>query len=556
LTRIKAISRSSRTGLWSGAVKRRLICCLALLAAGGYGAKGGEAERVKELTGILKQEGIDFEEHSLAEYGGSGSSIFVRLPAADGGGNTEKRPSFILVVPLSQREDREDAFPFRFETALWFMRKNRAAPPSISMTAVFLGREALPAVNGGAAGHPGLEELAVFLEEPEDTPLIYLGLGSPSGKIHIYHGSAGYISPLNLLMPFTDLLTQRRIPYSLAYRYAGLYRFRLAEGSAALGFLQSRGVPALALTAGADAAAMPGQSPLDAETLGALLADYSAGLNFSFEQADTRYTVFVSGQRTRYLPERAAVLLVLFLGGICLALFLAYSVSHRRRIRLLWSRGIAFFWVGPLLFGILVFCCLGAGILLTKILSAYIVPLSAVHTGGAFLVMLTGGALFSLAVLLLDGLPVKGKAGLYGNTTFFMSALGLAAGIFWDISLSPALLWILLCAFLGSSLKQALWVLICALLSLMTPLSILVDSAGTSRFMVLFQSEYRLFFLGFVTLSLPFYLLTIRAALLYRRRRRRYPPWQRRIVPRLVFLAFILWGLFLYSGRLSAGQTG
>jgi hypothetical protein len=518
-----------------------------------YSAEGGEAERLKELTGILEQAGISFEERPLVEYGGGGSSLFVRLPGADSGGDGQA--SFILAVPLSLPGDLDSGLPFRLETALCFIRKNRADPPPVSMMTVFLGREPLPGAKdktgGDAADYPGLEDLAVFLEEPENAPLIYLGLDKPPEKIQIYHGSAGYISPLNLLRPFTDMLAKRHIPYSLRHRYAGLYRFRLARGSAALGFIQSRGMSALALASAAGGSA--GQSPLDAETLGELLADYSANLNFSFEQAETRYAVFVSGQGTRYLSEKAAVLLVLFLGGLCLALFLGYSVFHRRRIRLLWGRGLAFFWVGPLIFGILALCCLGAGLLLTKILSASTASLSGVRSGGALLIMLTGGLLFSLAVLPLNSLPVKGKAGLYGNSAFFMTALGLTGGIFFDISLSPALLWMLFCVFLGSSLKQASWVLLCALLSLFTPLSVLADSAGTSRFMALFQSEYRLFFLSFIALFLPFYLLTIRAVLLYRRRRRRYPPWQRRIISRLVLLALALSGLFLYSGRLSAG---
>ena len=537
----------------TGVFKRRLLCFFTLLAAGVYSAEGGEAERLKELTGMLEQAGVDFEERPLVEYGGSGSSVFVRLPGAADRGADGQAP-FILAVPLSLHGDPDSGLPFRLETALCFIQKNRADPPPGPMMAVFLGREPLPdaqdKAGGDVADYPGLEDLAVFLEEPGNAPLIYLGLDKPPEKMQIYHGSAGYISPLNLLRPLTDLLAKRHIPYSLRHRYAGLYRFRLARGSAALGFIQSRGMSALALAA---AGGSPGQSPLDAETLGELLADYGADLNFSIEQAETRYAVFVSSQGTRYLSERASVLLVLFLGGLCLALFLAYSVFHQRRIRLLWGRGLAFFWVGPLLFGVLALCCLGAGLLLTKILSAYTAPLSGVRSGGALLVMLTGGLLFSLAVLPLNSLPVKGKAGLYGNSAFFMTALGLTGGIFFDISLSPSLLWMLFCAFLGSSLKQASWVLLCALLSLLPPLSILADSAGTSRFMALFQSEYRLFFLSFIALFLPFSLLTIRAVLLYRRRRRRYPPWQRRIISRLVLLVLALWGLFLYSGRLSAG---
>jgi hypothetical protein len=444
-----------------------------------------------------------------------------------------------------------DEFPFRFETGIWYIKKNRAAPPPFPMLAVFLGDEE-PSTPEGI--HPGLEDLYAQLDEPENSPLVYLALSDAPRKLRIHHGSAGYSAPLSLLEPLTALLAKRWAGlYSLGIQHTEIYRLGLARGLPALNFVQRRDMPALALTS--ISGGKTGGAPLDAEALGEFLAEYGAAVDFSFERADTHYAIFVFGGRAGFLPERALTLLLLNAGGLCLLLFLGYGVIFRRRISILWSRGFVFFWVGPLLFGFLFLCCLGMGLFLNRLLNTLNVSPERVGFGGAFLVMLNGGLLFSLIAPLLNGLPIKGKAGLYGNTAVFMTAAGLLGGIFLDIGTGPGLLWILFCACLGAILKMPTGALVCAAASLLSPLTILLDSTETGRFMAIFQPRYILFFLGFTALTLPFYLLMNRAILLLRRRYHR--PYRRRhtryrlIMLRAALLFFSIGGLFFYGYRLS-----
>lgn len=491
------------------------VCCLLFFPLFSGAAEEGYW---RDLAGALDEEGIAYEERA-------GGSLFARLPGGIAGAS---EPPLVLAIR---------AFPFGIETGLWFLRKskNDRHPPIL---AAFLEEE-----NASA-----LEDLSAALEDPENTPLLYLDLEGLPQKLHVHHGSAGYNSPLSLLRPLTDLLSERRIPYTAGIRRTGLYRLRLAEGIPAMGFVQSLGIPALAITG---ETGILTQEALTAEKLGEILAEYSAAGDFSFEDPDIHYSLFTGGNRVWYLSEDAAVGLLFFTGGLCLIVFLGYSVIFRRRIRLLWSRGLVFFWVGPLLFGVLLCCCMGTGLFLKWIMRGFGAPLERLRLGGAGLVMLSGGFLFSLAVFPLRRLPLKGGAGLYGNTAVFMTIPGLLGGIFLDISFSPDLLWIFLCAFLGASFKRPLLVLLCAALSLFAPLMILADSSGTGRFMTILQPRYALFFLGFTALTLPFYLLFIRATLLFRRRF----PWRRRLFPRLILSALVLGALFFYGYRQREGAS-
>jgi hypothetical protein len=511
-----------------------------------------ERERRAGLVRLLEERNIAFEERSLfAEYGGFGTSVHIRFPAAEEGASR----SFILALPLSKRGDPGTPLPFGFEAALGFIEKMGEQPYDGEWGVVFLGDEYRELPPEDEDGSPlGLLDLYDRLDDPEHTYLVYLDLFEPPGGIRIHHGISGDLSPLGLTAPFTAACDARGIPYDFAYSYNGLYRLGLARGPELLDFALTRGMPAIMLSAGPAG----GTRPLDPEAAAELLAAYARSARIPGEQPDTRYTLFYYLGRAFYLPETATVVL-LCLGTLFLnAVVLIYSLAYRPRFTL--RRKLVFPYMGMLVlhFFALYGALYGVELCFSFLLGRLSVDPRRPFYWGPALLILTGITLYFLVSLPFTRIKKnRRRARLYGNGALVWFFLALLAGTALDITLVPIFIWALLMGIAGAFIKVPQLVFLAALLVFpRIPGAFLsLRGTGTAALSMLISSGNPLLPIPAAISLFPLLLLFMRSLCLFRRGKKPLP-WKRALILRLCFFAASAGALVFYGYNLAKLPPG
>ncbi|MDR0378170.1 MAG: hypothetical protein LBH70_10305 [Spirochaetaceae bacterium] len=398
-----------------------LLFPLSLCAAGESPIPSSGAGGREDLVRLLREKGFVVEEPPPEDYGEGRAFILATLPvlnAEDGPAapGTDGFPNiFIVGVPLEASggepedppEDGAKSFSFGVETAFSFLeivREERAKgnQPGAQIAAAFLEDA------GGA--FQGLEDLAAFLEYPENAALVYLDFHSPPGRVAIHHGVRSGIAPLPLVQPLPGALERAGVPYTFAVRSHELYNLGLAEGPAALERARGLEIPAVLL---ASAENIPAAA--DSEALAAALADYAAGLQWEAGNLDTHYSLLAYGTHIFFLSEKTTLLLILFLAGIGIALRLLHAAQGRR------NRRPHAAGAGPLQ---------QAG------------PEEAPSAGGE-----------------------RHWADVCAHVAVFLAILGILGGTFIDLSCAPAFIWALAFTILGTAFRFVPVVFMCAFLS-------------------------------------------------------------------------------------------
>jgi hypothetical protein len=204
---------------------------------------------------------------------------------------------------------------------------------------------------------------------------------------------------------------------------------------------------------------LPLAEPEDAEVLAELLVEYSSTVQWRIGGMDTHYSLLAYGGRIFFLSERFTVVLIFFLAGIGIILWLwRYVLHHSHNPR----------------------------------------PIN-------------GGA---LAAAMVKGRPAPGWADHAGHAAVAAAILGVLGGTLMDLSCAPAFIWGLAFTILGAALPFFPAVFIFALLSVFKGAETLVQTLRLSPF-----SEIRPFirpgiYLILALLVLPFLLLILRGIFL------------------------------------------
>jgi hypothetical protein len=341
------------------------------------------------------------------------------VQAKTGEAQTEALPSpdiFILGVPFSDSAGEEGGragqvsgeFPFGVKTALSFLKAVREDQMKENTAEkIRPGRRiAVAFLEDGDGEFRGLEDLASSLDYPENAALVYLDFASPPGRIMvIHHGTRGGITHLAMVRPLPGSLRRRGVPHVFGVRSHELYNLGLAAGPAILELARSLEIPAILLTS----AGIPGAP--DPDALAEALAEYAAAVQWETGGMDTHYSLFAYGERIFFLSERMTVILILFLAGIGIALWLRRSVLRRHNRRLSVT--------------------------------------NAARQSGQ------------------EERPAGGspRADHCAHIAVFLAILGILGGTFLDLSCAPAFIWALAFTILGAALHFVPAVFICALLS-------------------------------------------------------------------------------------------
>jgi hypothetical protein len=373
--------------------KRLLLVLLFLVPA--LSLFCGEKERREALKAVLRERKIPWEERPLlAEYGGFGSSVLVRPgPSGVGSGAAEGSARFVLAVPLTARGELpadaggEEELPLRFAAALSFIDKVHGGTgvPGQDVTVAFLGDEGT-ALPPEMVKRPrrGLEDILNLLEDPENTILWYLDIGSrgTAERLEISHGTAERIASLGIIRRIPGLCEELSIPWSFATPFNGLYKLRFLKGPPALRRAFEEDVDALYISAHYGALPSPA---LNGENLGELIYRYLGALNIDGER-ERHYAMIQFPLTTVFLSEYTIA--VFFLAGSAVSLLLI--LIFRGKGRRLFS--------GVKLSSMIIIILIGAGILVSGFLDISFIPLWA----AAFLFVLPAGVLHK-PVLLFAG---------------------------------------------------------------------------------------------------------------------------------------------------------
>jgi hypothetical protein len=421
-----------------------------------------------ELVRLLREEGFDIEELSPPEYEGKRASLLAALPVTETGtgtAQTEAPPSpdiFILGVPLSDVADERRArfertsgeFPFGVKTALAFLKALR----EYQSTEIQPGKRVAVAFleDAGEGGEfRGLEDLASSLDYPENAALVYLDFASPPGQIVIHHGVQGGIARLSLVRPLPGILEKWGVSHVFGVRSHELYNLGLAAGPAALERAHSLEIPAILLTA----SDVPGA--VDPDVLAKALAEYAAAVQWETGGIDTHYSLFAYGKRIFFLSEGMTLVLILFLAGIGIVLWLRRSVPHRHNRHL-------------------------------SVTNAELPRQSGQKP------------------------PAGGPqwADHCAHIAVFLAILGILGGTFLDLSCAPAFIWALAFTILGAALPFVPAVFICALLSPFKGAETIFQTLREGAFISAPVPLYLKIYLFPALLSLPFLFLVLRGIIL------------------------------------------
>ena len=506
-------------------------------------AESRERENLSRASRALDELAIPFEKRSLlADHGGFGYSLLVRAEDSHPG-------TFVLAVPLEA--------DFAVDTGLALAEAMRGHGNPVNIIVAFLGNERneLPGELGGVP-HKGLRDLLNIADIPENWVLCYLDIASAPQGLVLRHGSRGYVTPLEILRPLASLLSSHGIPWSFRIRFNEIYKLGFVEAHQALSIAWQEEVNGFVLTESPGFPGEPSAYAICPHGLAALFLDYAAALNFPMLKLDKHYFFLtVPGGEVLFFGEGITVALLLITVGICLFLFLVYSVKYNAL--LLFNTRLFFksIWVFFILLFLMVVSIRAAGILYAALFLAFGPPGPAglpahAYYAGAGLTMLLAILIFFLHSPVFSLIRIPKRAQFYGFSSVILVAMGLLTAAFLDISFVPAFLWASFFIFFAASLSRPALVFPCILLIPLLALAALLNiiETGSTRIAELFISPNLrspggwLFAVQIALFSLPLFLLVKRGIILCRKasRREHKPRGRFRLAAVSMLLAVIL----------------
>jgi hypothetical protein len=527
-----------------------------------------ESALLHAVARALEEQGVPFEERPLfAEFGGFGSSIHVRIPAAPNSENRAGERALVLAVPLSGAEEKDAApsgglarrLPFGVETALAFIRSAADSSFPQPVTLAFLGNETsrLPKDSRDPNFRLGLEDLYTTLEDPENTVLLYMDIAAPPQRVIIHHGAGRMISSRAALETLCRLWDAAPVPADLAVRFNELYKLGLVSGPDSIRSAHARLIDALYL---AGETARSGDAAVAPADLARSLIDYAGALGGAAGSLDRHFLIASFGRKVFFVPESVTVMVFLGITGLFFMGVLTYFTLYRKRAVVLWRMFLGYAWVFPLFILALTVSLELAGF--TVAAAGRLLGYGAARSdaGLAFLKIIIALPLFSALFSLGASFKIPQKAGFYGNSAVVLVIAGVLIAAVLDISFTPLFLWALLCAASGAAFKKPLMVyacVACAAISALGPLENILQSGGSpsaaGRFTEILLSQGVLTSLYIAVIILPFMLLLERGAAL-RERNQNAPSPMRRFAPIIACFAAGLGALCFYTLYRSKNQ--
>ncbi|MDR0497858.1 MAG: hypothetical protein LBH42_09610, partial [Treponema sp.] len=351
------------------------------------------------------------EERSLlADYGGFGSSLLVSRQIAESGG------TFVFAVPLDAQ--------FAVDTALSMVEKLTNSKVNILVAFLSGERNELPKDLGGIT-HKGLRDLLTLTDMPENRLICYFDADKTPDELVIFHGSRGYLAPLETIRPLPNLFSSRNIPWSFKIRHNTIFKLGLVEGHEAMSIIWGEEINSFVIL-GETINGKAGKA-ISPEELSVVLLEYAGALRFPVVNTDKHYSVFsFPNGRVFFVRELVIVILLIITAGLVLILYLLYSSRYNAILLFHIRLFIRYFWLLFLFFLLLVITFRLLGLIYSLLVSILVLGLLSNPSGERF----------------------------YGFGSVIIAVSGLLYAVFIDISHVPLFLWVFFFVFIASSISN------------------------------------------------------------------------------------------------------
>ena len=439
-----------------------------------------ESNELEALIGLLREKTIPFELRPLlADYGGFGSSLLVRIgiPAAEAETETAGASpgTFVLAVPLGSA--------FAVETALAFIELAGIQKPPQALLVAFLGNEKSKLDDSEYAqnsnNHKGLRDLISLSDMPGTWAVCYLDADITPETLLIRHGSTGslfsngsggnagsigymeYIAALELVKPLHSIFKSKSIPASFEVRHNELFKLGLARFNEELALLWEGEINGIYLCPGI---AGKTSKKIEAANLADSLLEYAAGFSFPLENTDRHYTLLTLGRNTIFISEKASVIYLISGIGIFFLVFLIFTIFKRVMLISKFRVFLKYSWIFLFFLPLMILIIRGAGLLYSYLLGVFGIPVPGSDFWGSILVIIFALLLFYVLSLGLDFYRFYRKSSFYGISAILLALSGLIAAAVLDFTFMTVFLWVFIFTFLASTLKNPALILIAVLL--------------------------------------------------------------------------------------------
>jgi len=474
-----------------------------------------ETENLSRVRQTLSGLSVPFEQRPLLEgFGGFGSSLVVHIQGNALG-------TLVVAIPL-------DA-DFAVDVGLALIQRMQNETSNVSMIVAFLGNErsSFPESFGGAT-HKGLQDILNLVDIPENWLLAYLDIPQAPETLILQHGTRNYVTPLEVVRPLTSLLNSTSIPWSFQIRYNEIYKLALVDGHEALPLAWQNEVNSFVLSSSISGKAVNG-TEITPERLADVLFDFSSAVTFPLIKADRHYFFFKGpGNRLLFFSEPFIVTLFIFIAGLCLLLFIVFSVKRYVLLFFYARLFLRTLWVFLILLPLMV-----VSLKTAMFLHSFIVNIFAPHIlqgvqqnyAGVVLTILLSVFIFFLPSPVLALIRFPRRAEFHGVSSLIFITIGLFFAVFFNFSLVPVFLWAFFFVFLAALIPNPVVIFSCVLLVPVFAVSALLNifETGSSTIIFFFMRpswsdiESWVFALTISFLLLPSILLIKRGVILVQR---------------------------------------
>lgn len=394
-----------------------------------------EAQRVLEIAKQAEKLKLNYQLRPLLyAYGGFGTSIQVDIAGTN---QADNDISLLIAVPLYSET--------ALGTALALLSHGVTQSPARAFRVAFLADE--------TEGHRGLLDQLDQFNDPESVVILYVDFAPTQGPLYLYQGSAGHISPRQLLEQSLTAGKKLDLPIEIAQPYNELFRFGWVKAPEALQMIQDRGYPALYYSNSIPQQASEQIKHLETEQYEQKLAYFLENLiaNVPRDPAlfDNHYSLIAFNKNYTLIDEKTTLLLILGSIFSIILFFSLYSILFRRKIIQHWLVFLRRSWVILIYFILLVASLYVSRLCIVLWLFKH-GSTAQFPQGMALVFLVLWLSLFSVASPVTKKIVIPKRSSFYGHSAVVVLVLGLLTSIAMDISLIPVFIWALLWVFIGS----------------------------------------------------------------------------------------------------------
>ena len=447
----------------------------------------------------------------LESQGGFGRSIIARTSYTGTG-------TFVLAVPL-------DA-DFAVNTALSFLEFLSLSDSMPGVLVAFLSDEKniLPEEFGGIT-HRGLRDLLSLTDLPENWILSYLDIDEAPAHLVIHHGVAGYITPREIIEPFTDLLTAHDLSWSFRISYNEFYTLGFLEGPEILRIAWQEEINSFSITGEYSET----ESMVSHIEMAELFFEFSNLLSFPVLISDRHYSILeIPFNGILYAGEGSITILSLGIVSLFLLFFLIYSGTHH--VKIIFHARLFFkhIWLFLLFFPLLILSIRLSGMVYSRLYLFYHSSHAGINYPGIIMIILLAFLFFLLPSPLLNLIRFPRRIQFYGFSSVFFIVLGLLFSVFFNFSFLLVFLWAFIFVFLGAMTKNPFLVFLYILMVPLPALGLIgnivmsVDGSITELFISPRWENNITWFITFeaALLALPLFLLSRRGIIMIQKLRK------------------------------------